>query len=743
MASARPSCSMRAAVMLLASAELTVAERPSLRGLARASNASDRRLQSCGSATFVADSTNCPSDDLQNCYDSVACGDLCEGDDECGTDGNLDNCGGYDVYRRDCPTSTDGNFVYVSQNKYWSDARTYCRANYHDLASIHSASENAAVNALCPGQCWIGGSDSAREDTWTWSDGSTWDYQNWHSDEPNDSWYGEDYLEIYSDGKWNDHADGQKPFVCSTTASPTATPATGFVHVSSTETYSDALSYCRTYHIELASIHSSIENAAVAALCTYDCWIGGSDEASEGTWTWSDSSAWNYQNWKTGEPRTSSSSYDYLAIRSDGEWYATYYAYSGSKTFVCSTTTPPSSSSSSDKDKDQEDNTGVVVGIFCALALAAAWGFHVYRNKKIKRSRGLKREIKRMNNELNTYKNAAVGMRVAVTAAGPSAPAAGPVTWYWEESPARLELHPIVKDPHWIPYDAATTNLLEKNYQSGAGTVVLSAAYHADTKTMTQKNVRTGFSRKLLRFEPPASKGAAPPIKPDGIAADEPCLVLDPGAMMLIAKKREDGWAFGSVVLEGEATSPSSPGPGWSKNQGWFRMDNTDIPTVDQLADFRDAVQGGEDALAVPKYWDDVKDPTVAQYFRITSKTHADEYERVLGAFMLTLDPSTSQCIHQIVAARLAESAPDSLIDLRTGAFTIHSVDRVQNLSLWKTYAAKRAATCSREEDPEKARRRFVRAWLFHGCSSVWKSTSASGAPHGAAGVASMAWRLT
>ena len=80
-----------------------------------------------------------------------------------------------------------------------------------------------------------------------------------------------------------------------------------------------------------------------------------------------------------------------------------------------------------------------------------------------------------------------------------------------------------------------------------------------------------------------------------------------------------------------------------------------------------EAVAGGEDALAPPKYWDDVKDPTVAQYFRITSKTHADEYERVLGAFMLTLDPS---------------------------AFTIHSVHRVQNLSLWKTYAAKRAATC-------------------------------------------------
>ena len=244
-----------------------------------------------------------------------------------------------------------------------------------------------------------------------------------------------------------------------------------------------------------------------------------------------------------------------------------------------------------------------------------------------------------------------------------------------------------MKDPHWIPYDAATTSLLEKNYQSGAGTVVLSAAYHADTKKMTQTNVRTNFSRKLLRFEPPASKGAAPPIKPDGIAADEPCLVLDPGAMMLIAKKRDDGWAFGSIVIEAEATSPSSPGPGWSKNQGWFRMANTDRPTVDQLAEFREArcgnqaaswvylnfdvhtgeaIEGGEDALAPPKYWDDVKDPTVVQYFRITSKTHADEYERVLGSFMLTLNPS---------------------------AFTIHSVDRVQNLSLWKTYAVTTSAS--------------------------------------------------
>ncbi len=219
-------------VLLLASAEPTVAlRRPEVRGLVRASrNASDlRRLQSCGSATFVAISTSeCPSDsDLGNCYDSVACGELCEGDDECGTDGYLDNCAGYDVYRRDCPT-TAASFVYVSQTMYWSDALAYCRANHHDLASIHSSSENAAVAALCSSDCWIGGSDAAQEGTWTWSDGSAWDYQNWRSGQPDNLYGAQDSLQMYPDGSWDDTTGEYQPFVCSTSGSSSSDATTGW-----------------------------------------------------------------------------------------------------------------------------------------------------------------------------------------------------------------------------------------------------------------------------------------------------------------------------------------------------------------------------------------------------------------------------------------------------------------------------------------------------------------------------------
>ena len=83
-----------------------------------------------------------------NCHD-VACGELCEGDGECGTTDAENNCVDSstgqltcDAYRKDCTGETPAtDFVYVDQSMTWTNARAYCRANYYDLASIHSASD--------------------------------------------------------------------------------------------------------------------------------------------------------------------------------------------------------------------------------------------------------------------------------------------------------------------------------------------------------------------------------------------------------------------------------------------------------------------------------------------------------------------------------------------------------------------------------------------------------------------------
>jgi poly [ADP-ribose] polymerase 10/14/15 len=56
----------------------------------------------CGSELVPVESSECPYDPaLANC-DVVTCGELCEGDGECGTDGNLNNCDSYDIYRKLC-----------------------------------------------------------------------------------------------------------------------------------------------------------------------------------------------------------------------------------------------------------------------------------------------------------------------------------------------------------------------------------------------------------------------------------------------------------------------------------------------------------------------------------------------------------------------------------------------------------------------------------------------------------------
>eukprot|EP01046_Picozoa_sp_COSAG06_P017973 COSAG06_NODE_1237_length_10134_cov_17.263777_1_plen_1586_part_10 len=83
-------------------------------------------------------------------------------------------------------SNAQSNFVGVDMEMEWPDARDYCRAHYHDLASIHSQEENSQVLAQCDTtrthpksniakQCYIGANDRETEGIWQWADGSTWD----------------------------------------------------------------------------------------------------------------------------------------------------------------------------------------------------------------------------------------------------------------------------------------------------------------------------------------------------------------------------------------------------------------------------------------------------------------------------------------------------------------------------------------------------------------------------------------
>ena len=106
-------------------------------------------------------------------------------------------------------------------------------------------------------------------------------------------------------------------------------------------TWKEAESYCESLGGYLAVITSSQENAFVNSIVKKSgtkkhYWLGGSDEVSEGTWTWVTGEAFSYKNWQSGQPNDKTdhdpNGHDYLEMvnlgnRNSGKW--TYISNDG------------------------------------------------------------------------------------------------------------------------------------------------------------------------------------------------------------------------------------------------------------------------------------------------------------------------------------------------------------------------------------------------------------------------------
>ncbi|XP_075331571.1 E-selectin-like [Odontesthes bonariensis] len=197
-------------------------------------------------------------------------------------------------------------YRFVYELKTWEEARSFCTENYIDMVTVNSMEDVDILNDLVDlsqldastlNRAWIG--LSSGEYSWSWSD-SHYDvtsFSNWNDGQPN-NWDGqEDCVSMFDSGGWNDNnCDNYLKPICYERGSNVT-----FLYINDDMRWTEAQSYCRQHHTDLASIGNWSHNEDVKALIPTGTkvWIG---LRKSNSWKLPNGSQSTFNYWSTGEP---------------------------------------------------------------------------------------------------------------------------------------------------------------------------------------------------------------------------------------------------------------------------------------------------------------------------------------------------------------------------------------------------------------------------------------------------------
>ncbi|XP_076734896.1 secretory phospholipase A2 receptor-like [Maylandia zebra] len=203
-----------------------------------------------------------------------------------------------------CAIASKHHYQFVYEQKNWTEALSYCRDKYIDLATIDdmqdvqmliSTVDLSKMTTMTNGnRAWIGLYDDIVG--WQWSTSETSEFRNWSPEQPDNQWVIE-YCVFMLDGPWfYDPCTNVFRFVCSNNTGSTRT----FVFIDIIASWANARSYCRLHYTDLASVRNMTENQEIDDLVPpgIRVWIGLFTES----WKWMDGSNSSFTYWQTNEP---------------------------------------------------------------------------------------------------------------------------------------------------------------------------------------------------------------------------------------------------------------------------------------------------------------------------------------------------------------------------------------------------------------------------------------------------------
>ncbi|KAA0724071.1 C-type lectin domain family 10 member A MMGL [Triplophysa tibetana] len=202
-------------------------------------------------------------------------------------------------------------YHYININKTWTEAQSYCKEKYTDLATVYNMNDmkelkNTVNNNL---NVWIGLKNTSTH-KWKWSLGDPVNYTNWGNEQPN---YQTNCTFVRNVTWQSENCNREMYFICYNDSSKR------YIIERSNKTWRDAQRFCRENHSDLTSVRNKTENEHIQEIINNtdkSVWIG----LFRDSWEWSDNSDSTFRNWKSGEPNNNGEVCTEVHMSAQGQW---------------------------------------------------------------------------------------------------------------------------------------------------------------------------------------------------------------------------------------------------------------------------------------------------------------------------------------------------------------------------------------------------------------------------------------